>query len=498
MKQWFNKLLFGSAGGSTPSGDRSELAELQALFEAADYDRADVLCRKLLEDEPGDHIALIWLADIAMRRKTAAEVISLIRRGIAEGATSAEVHYKLGCLLEDTAEYPAAIEAYQTAVRIAPDFAKAHNNLGGLYQMLGRMDDALSSFRQAFELDPGLWNAAYNLGIQYKLRGRFEESMAPFQQAMQIRRAPDAPSEVDTDEFRISHSKLIHDIEQLRYLKQAGIESDAADRAGAVLEHVLRSIPARAANEVCAVPVSLKPSMKPVFNRLLNFYNAPALAGGALNPDLDWRRIEAEYFANGPGMTYVDQFLRPEALASLRRFCMESTIWFDYQYHGGYVGCSFEDGFICPLLAQIAEEQRLAAPAIFGDHRITGLWGYKYDSKQTGISVHADFAAVNVNFWLAPDAANLQPGKGGLVVWDKEAPLDWPFEEFNNNTRRINQFLESSGARPWVVPHRQNRVVLFNSDLFHRTDDYHFQDGYENRRINITMLYGVRADDRSA
>jgi len=34
--------------------------------------------------------------------------------------------------------------------------------------------------------------------------------------------------------------------------------------------------------------------------------------------------------------------------------------------------------------------------------------------------------------------------------------------------------------------------VVFNSDLFHATDEFHFRDGYENRRINITMLFGLR------
>ena len=42
------------------------------------------------------------------------------------------------------------------------------------------------------------------------------------------------------------------------------------------------------------------------------------------------------------------------------------------------------------------------------------------------------------------------------------------------------------------MPHKQNRVVIFNSDLFHKTDSYRFRPGYENRRINVTLLYGFR------
>ena len=45
-----------------------------------------------------------------------------------------------------------------------------------------------------------------------------------------------------------------------------------------------------------------------------------------------------------------------------------------------------------------------------------------------------------------------------------------------------------------VVPYAENRVVLFNSDLFHETDTLEFKTGYENRRINVTMLFGNRWD----
>jgi hypothetical protein len=32
--------------------------------------------------------------------------------------------------------------------------------------------------------------------------------------------------------------------------------------------------------------------------------------------------------------------------------------------------------------------------------------------------------------------------------------------------------------------------VVFNSALFHETDAIRFRDSYEDRRINITLLYG--------
>jgi hypothetical protein len=40
------------------------------------------------------------------------------------------------------------------------------------------------------------------------------------------------------------------------------------------------------------------------------------------------------------------------------------------------------------------------------------------------------------------------------------------------------------------VPYRENRAVLFKSRFFHRSDVTQFANGYENHRINITMLFG--------
>ena len=47
-----------------------------------------------------------------------------------------------------------------------------------------------------------------------------------------------------------------------------------------------------------------------------------------------------------------------------------------------------------------------------------------------------------------------------------------------------------------TVPYRANRAVIFDSDLFHETDVISFKPGYENRRINVTLLFGRRQTQR--
>jgi hypothetical protein len=130
---------------------------------------------------------------------------------------------------------------------------------------------------------------------------------------------------------------------------------------------------------------------------------------------------------------------------------------------------------------------------MFGGHPLGRFWAFKYDATLgKGINVHADFALMNLNFWITPDEHNLDPESGGLVVYDVPSPRDWHFKAYNENKGRIYDFLDRNGAKSIRVPHRCNRAVLFNSTYFHETDSIRFAESYESRRINITYLFGRR------
>ena len=100
---------------------------------------------------------------------------------------------------------------------------------------------------------------------------------------------------------------------------------------------------------------------------------------------------------------------------------------------------------------------------------------------------------VNVNFWITPDDSHRSEGQGGLVVYPWEPPQDWGATRYNQRTADVWSALEEQAVEPVVVPYRQNRAVIFNSKLFHHTDEFDFGPGYEDRRINVTMLFGYTA-----
>ena len=126
---------------------------------------------------------------------------------------------------------------------------------------------------------------------------------------------------------------------------------------------------------------------------------------------------------------------------------------------------------------------------IFHDNQLSQAWAFKYDSEQKGISIHADDANVNVNFWITPDESNLDKNSGGMIIWKKKPHIDASFDDFNSIDNSSKLLDEVSNVDSIKIAYKANRVVIFNSKLYHATDDIKFKKGYKNRRVNVTLLY---------
>jgi hypothetical protein len=195
-------------------------------------------------------------------------------------------------------------------------------------------------------------------------------------------------------------------------------------------------------------------------------------------------------------MTWFDDFLTPTACKSLRDFCMESTIFFR-QSHNTFVSSYLQEGFNCSVLYQIAKELKEKFPEVLGSLSLQNIWCYRQAPEGDGVLAHSDQAAVTLNFWITADDANLDKEHGGLVLYDKEQTLDWDWYKTNAEKenpevlQRIMTYLED--ANTTTIQYRENRAVMFYSNMFHRSDRFFFKSGYENSRMNVTMLFGQHA-----
>ena len=108
------------------------------------------------------------------------------------------------------------------------------------------------------------------------------------------------------------------------------------------------------------------------------------------------------------------------------------------------------------------------------------------------IDIHADFAQLTINFWITPNISNLNKDSGGLIIHDRAVTKEWDFISYNSDSIKMREEMKKSKDKKTIIPYKENRAVLFKSSLLHETDNYEFKEGYENRRINVTILFGHR------
>ena len=391
----------------------------------------------VLASAPDDVETLNNLANILRAAGQFLDALALYDRALRLNPDIAEIWTNRAAALSELERYGDALESADRALKLRADLAEALNNRGDALRELGRLDEALAAFDGALTHKvayPAAWNNRAKLLCEM---GRVSEGFESFRRSSRL-----AYGEV------LQERQTPFDEAQARYRVRTGVDE------------------------------------------------GHSVSGPALQTAVWAERATADWRASRPQLAVIDQFLSHKALDALRRYCWSAPVW-QRNYGAGYVGAFPETGFACPLLAQIAEELQAGLPAIFRDHPLRYLWAFNYDSTGSGTHVHADEATVNVNFWITPEEANREPDRGGLVVWDAATPADWNFKQFNVDRGLMEDYLARHGAKPRHIPYRSNRAVIFDSSLFHKTDDFNFGPDYCERRINITFLYGRRPRGRS-
>jgi hypothetical protein len=384
--------------------------------------------------------------------------------------------------------YGEAADALRVVVRTDPSVA-ALVALASMTLQLGELAEAKQSALAAVAADPQDHAARVMLA---RVRTALDEpaaALADFRAALRLARLGMSP--VGGGPIAVHAHQALHNLEQLVYLEQA---DNLPPGTLLPVPRGVREVAQRKLNEVLDGAGSDIP-MLPLggqYGRVLA--DPPFVAheesppARCLNPRNDWVDVVDAFRGEGKGIASVDNLLTPEALLQLQRFCLRSTVW-RRPYAAGYLGANPETGFFSPLLLQIAAELRQAVPGLLDGHHLSYWWSFVCQHQRPGTDVHADQSDISLNFWITPDTANLEPGTGGLDVWDVAAPADWTFEDYNVGSRDIHAFLRQEGARQTSFAYAENRALLFRGTIFHQTAATRFAEGFENRRRNVTMLF---------
>ncbi len=467
-------------------------------MQAGNREQAGRLLEQALAADPEHAGALIASAKMAQAGGDSERALAFLDRLLAVAPTSLSALVMQGHIYYSRGEAEQAQTAFHHARSLAPDSDALAFNEGVMLYSQARYAEAASAYDDALRLNPDNDDSRRNRIMSLAGAGETDATLDSCADYLARRRGrawngdePDIP-ELPEGDRQTTRFKLQHDLEQLRYLAETVTGQDFHEWIAA-FENALDELSALDVNE--RFDRSIRHGAHwDVVNRIYNrpvWLPAPELPDGPLiNPDLDVVALEDRYLGDGPPVTVADGLLTPPVLAALRDFLRAATIWYDIKPN--YLGAYFIEGFANRLTLGIAEALRLALPRVFGNHRLTQAWAYKYGPELSGIPMHADAAAVNVNFWVAPGDANLDPASGGLKVYTAQAPKDWDFARFNNDQAAIGELLDQHGRECVTVPHAENRAVIFHSSLFHETDRICFRDDYLGRRINVTLLYGQR------
>ena len=250
----------------------------------------------------------------------------------------------------------------------------------------------------------------------------------------------------------------------------------------------------------------------------------PVLSGGklphfgVLSQHVDWASMDDSFTAitnilekNAEsrkfGVVYADGVLSARALEALRAHMRAATVFHETKgaRSGGHLGAYLLDGLHGDIFFQLASEMRSAFPRSLETAPLRNLWAYKYDPHLSGLFPHIDPARVNANIWLSDVGESGDFTGGGMVIWDIEAGAarspevariarGWqagltPAELADPSSPAFA--ILASECPNVTIPHKPNRMVIFDSALPHATMPLAgWPSAYETRRVSLTLLFG--------
>ena len=225
-----NSLLIMKTGAANGQSFKSDQARAQAIGAALDQaqafinqrqiQQAEVICRRILEDNPGEpntlqmlglmayragrvDAAIIYLREACasafappivfsnltemLRQKgLLAEAVIYGRKAVSQAPKSVSAWNNLGIVLQESGQLDEARKCLETVTSLEPDNAEAHNNLGNTFKRLGDIKKAQKHWNRALELKPYYAETYSNLANLLNEQGEYDKALLHGQRAIDL------------------------------------------------------------------------------------------------------------------------------------------------------------------------------------------------------------------------------------------------------------------------------------------------------------------------
>ena len=93
----------------------------------------------------------------------------------------------MGKALQDQGDAGAALEIYDKAIKINPNYADAYNNMGTIFNNKDEFDQAISYISGALRINPNDADAYYNMGVALQGKRELTAAIDSYKQALKIK-----------------------------------------------------------------------------------------------------------------------------------------------------------------------------------------------------------------------------------------------------------------------------------------------------------------------
>ena len=114
------------------------------------------------------------------------DALSLAAKMLKKFPNSAILYNIAGVCHASLEQFDSAINSYNQALQIKPDYADAYNNLANTLRNQGDSESAIDLYKQALEVKPDFSEAYYNMGIAQTNRGDPDAAVDCYKRALKI------------------------------------------------------------------------------------------------------------------------------------------------------------------------------------------------------------------------------------------------------------------------------------------------------------------------
>ena len=158
-----------------------------AFHQRNEFEQAQNLYEKIIEQEPKNFEATHLFACLNMQLKNFEYAFKLINRSININPLHHAPYNNLGVIFRELKEYEKAIKAFTKAIELNPNYAEAYNNIAISLKDMRLYEEAIKNFNKAIELKTNYAEAYNNLGVLFSETNNYKSALKNFEIAINIK-----------------------------------------------------------------------------------------------------------------------------------------------------------------------------------------------------------------------------------------------------------------------------------------------------------------------